>query len=215
MDRNRDVLRMPRITKPPLIRKNEIINTAELLFLKKGYDRTTVNDIVSAIDVAKGTFYHYFKSKTDVLGAIVEKNISFLEEEFRGIISRDDLNSPQKLNEMLNASFRWFRGKEELMVFIHQESNAVPHYNFEEMAYERLVPPIVEVIAKGTGEGRFNVLYPTQMAEVILAAITHQLHRPEFASSKTLRERMRITMEQFLSRVLKEDEFSFKLESWH
>ncbi|UCD56344.1 MAG: TetR/AcrR family transcriptional regulator, partial [Candidatus Hydrogenedentota bacterium] len=136
---------MTRITKPPLIRKKELVDTAERLFLEKGYDRTTVNDIVNEINVAKGTFYHYFKSKTEILGAVVEKNIAVLEEEFRSIISRDDMGSPEKLNEMINTSFRWYKGKEELLVFIHQESNAVPHYNFEEMTYARLAPPVVEV----------------------------------------------------------------------
>ena len=206
---------MVRVTKPPIERKKELVDTAERLFLEKGYDRTTVNDIVNEINVAKGTFYHYFKSKTEVLGAVVEKNIAVLEEEFRSIISRDDMDTPGKLNEMLNCSFRWYKGKEELMVFIHQESNAVPHYNFEEMTYDRLAPPIVEVVAKGVGEGRFDVLYPTQAAEVILAAITHQLHRPEFASSHALREKMRTTLEQFLTRFLGTNDYSFTLESWH
>ena len=206
---------MTRITKRPQERRRELVDTAERLFLEKGYDRTSVNDIVTEINVAKGTFYHYFKSKTEILGAVVEKNIAVLEEEFRSIINRDDMDSPQKLNEMLNCSFRWYRGKEELLVFIHQESNAVPHYNFEEMTYARLAPPIVEVVAKGVGEGRFDVPYPTQTAEVILAAITHQLHRPEFATSHALRERMRSTLEQFLSRFLGAKDYSFTLESWH
>jgi len=206
---------MVRVTKSPKERREELIDTAERLFLEKGYDRTTVNDIVDEINVAKGTFYHYFKSKAEILGPIMERNIAILEEEFRSIISRDDLQTPDKLNEMLNCSFRWYKGKEQLLFFIHQESNSVPHHNFEEMTYARLAPPIVEVVAKGVGEGHFDVLYPTQTAEIILAAITHQLNRPEFASSHALRERMRATLEQFLSRLLAVKDYSFSLNSWH
>jgi len=205
---------MVRVTKSPIERRKELVDTAERLFLENGYDRTTVSDIVNEINVAKGTFYHYFKSKAEILGPIMEKNIAILEEEFRSIINRDDLQTPDKLNEMLNSSFRWYKGKEQLLFFIHQEVNAVPHHNFEEMTYARLGPPIVELIAKGVGEGRFDVVYPTQTAEIILAAITHQLNRPEFASSHALRERMRASLEQFLSRVLAVKDYAFSLK-WH
>ena len=205
---------MVRITKSPSERRKEFVDTAERLFLTKGYDRTTVNDIVAEINVAKGTFYHYFQSKADILYATVEKNIGVLEEEFRSVINRDDLSTPEKLNEMINIVFRMYRGKEEVMLFIHQESNAVPHHRFEQLTYDRLVPPVVEVVARGVGEGCFNVLYPTQTAEIMLAAISHQLHRPEFATSHSLRERMRITLEQFLARVLDVSDYSFSLESW-
>ena len=54
-------------------RKNEIIDTAAFLFMEKGYDRCSVNDILNKIGIAKGTFYHYFKSKEDVLDAAVDK----------------------------------------------------------------------------------------------------------------------------------------------
>ena len=50
-------------------RKNEIIDTAAALFTDKGYDQCSINDILNSIGIAKGTFYHYFKSKEDVLDA--------------------------------------------------------------------------------------------------------------------------------------------------
>jgi AcrR family transcriptional regulator len=206
---------MARITKTPRERRRELVDTAERLFLTKGYDRTTVNDIVAEINVAKGTFYHYFQSKADILYAAVEKNVGVLEEEFRTIINRADLGTPEKLNEIINTVFRMYKGKEEVMIFIHQESNAVPHHRFEQLTYDRLVPPLVELVARGVGEGCFNVTYPTQTAEIMLAAISHQLHRPEFATSHSLRERMRITLEQFLARVLAVSDYSFSLEPWH
>ena len=50
-----------RIVKEHDERKNEIIDTASCIFAQKGYDKTSVNDILNAIGIAKGTFYHYFK----------------------------------------------------------------------------------------------------------------------------------------------------------
>lgn len=62
-----------RIVKEHDERKNEIIDTAAELFLDKGYDQCSINDILNSIGIAKGTFYHYFKSKEDVLDAAVNK----------------------------------------------------------------------------------------------------------------------------------------------
>lgn len=46
---------------------------AQQLFLDKGVDATTISDIVAAAGVAKGTFYHYFQAKTDILLALRER----------------------------------------------------------------------------------------------------------------------------------------------
>jgi AcrR family transcriptional regulator len=43
---------------------------AEKLFLEKGVEATTISEIVEAAQVAKGTFYHYFSAKTDMLEAL-------------------------------------------------------------------------------------------------------------------------------------------------
>lgn len=64
-----------RVVKEHEERRNEILNTAQTLFVTKGYMKTTINDILQAIGIAKGTFYHYFKSKEEVLDAIIERII--------------------------------------------------------------------------------------------------------------------------------------------
>jgi len=56
-------------------------------FLEKGYEQTTVSDIVREIEVAQGTFYYYFSSKEEILEAIIEKDITALEEDVRQIMS--------------------------------------------------------------------------------------------------------------------------------
>lgn len=62
-----------RIVKEHEERKNEILDTAEILFEEKGYDKCSVNDILNRIGIAKGTFYHYFKSKEELLDALIER----------------------------------------------------------------------------------------------------------------------------------------------
>jgi AcrR family transcriptional regulator len=69
-------------TKPPEERRDEIMNAAQLLFLKRGVGPTTIEEITSGADVAKGTFYLYFSSKDEVLAALRER---FAQELFTRI----------------------------------------------------------------------------------------------------------------------------------
>ena len=64
---------MTRISKPPQERRKEILDTALELFLKNGYENTSVGDIVTKLGVAQGLFYYYFKSKEEVYRAALEQ----------------------------------------------------------------------------------------------------------------------------------------------
>lgn len=62
-------------TKPAQMRREELMDAAQQLFLQKSIAGTSIDDIVSAADVAKGTFYLYFQSKEALLGALQERFI--------------------------------------------------------------------------------------------------------------------------------------------
>ncbi|WP_083197035.1 TetR/AcrR family transcriptional regulator [Rhizobium sp. AC27/96] len=64
-------------TKPPEIRREELMDAAQRLFLEKGFAATSVAEIVEAADVAKGTFYLHFQTKDDVLAGL---KIRFIEQ---------------------------------------------------------------------------------------------------------------------------------------
>ncbi len=60
-------------TKPAAVRLDELMAAAQALFIQKGVEATTINEIVERAGVAKGTFYHYFTSKNDLLAALRAK----------------------------------------------------------------------------------------------------------------------------------------------
>ncbi|ADP17601.1 bacterial regulatory protein, TetR family protein 20 [Achromobacter xylosoxidans A8] len=60
-------------TKPAAVRLDELMAAAEALFIQKGVEAATINEIVERAGVAKGTFYHYFTSKNDMLAALRAK----------------------------------------------------------------------------------------------------------------------------------------------
>lgn len=88
------------VKKPPEQWKNEILGVAQKLFLSKGYEETTVNDIMELTGGAKGMFYRFFQSKEDVMQALGDQ--MFLENNpFETVKKRTDLNGLQKIRELL------------------------------------------------------------------------------------------------------------------
>ncbi len=75
-------------TKPPEERRDELMNAALRLFLKHGVASTTIEQITSGADVAKGTFYLYFSSKEDVLAALGDRFGEKLLEGIKAAIAK-------------------------------------------------------------------------------------------------------------------------------
>ena len=200
-----------RVTKVPEERKQELIDTAERLFLEKGYEQTTVADIVREIEVAQGTFYYYFSSKEKILEAIIEKDITALEEDVRQIMSREDANAAIKLNAVVNSIIGISTSRREIMDYLHEESNAVMHEKMERHTIERLVPLMTRVVAEGTHAGIFDVQYPTESVEFLLASLVYFFHHPEIFADTTRREKMQSSLETILGRTLAVKDYKFVL----
>lgn len=90
-----------RIIKEPEERKTEILDTAEHLFITKGYGKTTINDILKEIGIAKGTFYYYFKSKEEVMNAIVLRFVSVGVRKAREIVADNTLTAHEKITAFI------------------------------------------------------------------------------------------------------------------
>ena len=68
--------------------RTAIIDTAVALFIEKGYEQVSVDDITKTVGVAKGTFYNYFQAKSDILRVWVER--LFRQLDYRALIRPDD-----------------------------------------------------------------------------------------------------------------------------
>ena len=92
-----------RIVKEHDERKNEIIDTAERLFAMNGYEQCSVNDILTEIGIAKGTFYHYFKSKEEVLDAVIGKSTGMIAERVTEVVDNKSLAPDDKVLQVFLA----------------------------------------------------------------------------------------------------------------
>lgn len=88
------------VKKPPEQWKSEILGAAQKLFLSKGYEETSITDIMQEVGGAKGMFYRFFQSKEEIMQALGDQ-MFFENNPFEIIKTRTDLNGLQKIRELL------------------------------------------------------------------------------------------------------------------
>ncbi len=88
------------VKKPPEQWRDEILDAAKRLFLSKGYEETSIADIMEMVGGAKGMFYRFFQSKEDMMQALGDQ-MFFDNNPFEVVRERSDLNALQKIRELL------------------------------------------------------------------------------------------------------------------
>jgi AcrR family transcriptional regulator len=114
---------MPRSTKAASDRRLEFINAAEFLFNDKGFENTSIDDIVQKVGVAKGLFYYYFKSREELLAAIVDRILAEMEQIVVEAINMKGLTAMERLSAMSPPSDVIKARGGKLMQYFHEERN--------------------------------------------------------------------------------------------
>ena len=157
-----------RIVKEAQERKKEILDVAERLFCSKGFDNTSTNDILNEIGIARGTLYYHFKSKEDILDAMIERltnqivakaatialdnSIPVLERLTRTILS---LNVDNELGDMI-------------MEQVHRPQNALLHQKLEKRLLGQVNKLITTIAEDGIRQGIMHTEYPAEAIEMIM-----------------------------------------------
>jgi len=170
---------MARIVKNPETRRTEIIDIAEELFLKSGYDETAVSDIVKKVGVSQGTFYYYFKSKEDILNTIIERYIYDIKMGVKAIAAKDDINAIEKIIIFFSFLNNMDQGKEKLIDYFHADQNVHLHARFEKNVPSNIISPFCQVIEEGVQEDFFDTKCPEMATLSIIGttfAISHWMY---------------------------------------
>lgn len=203
---------MKRVSKHPQERRDEIVDMAERLFFERGYDETTVNDIVKAVNVAQGTFYCYFKSKMEVLHAVTEKFIAQYISEVREIVDQPDGDAARQFAEVVNLTMRINPDERKLIDLLHQESNFLLHQRIMQETITRLSPLLLHIVNAGVVQGRFKVAHPREMTSLLIGAMVFLFHGPGYHAGPEEAQRNRDSLAQILTRSLGAAEGSINLD---
>lgn len=156
-----------RVMKPPDERRQEFVNAARELFIKQGYEPTTMSQIAERAGVAQGTFYIYFSSKQDVLMAIMRELLEAVGDVIRGLAERTDLPVPTILRRVLTDCFTLVSQESRLVEAVYLQANySLPVQLLEQLA-PALLPVITGVIERGVREGSLKVTHPRLAADFL------------------------------------------------
>jgi AcrR family transcriptional regulator len=165
-------LKPRRVVKAPAVRREELVDCAQRLFLGRGYEKTTINDVIAATGLSKGAFYHHFRSKEDLLQAIAER---FARESlaFVTALQRDpSLDALKRLNSLLALSRDWklehIRDLRAMFTTLLRPENAMLYHRIVEAVFGVLAPALASIIEQGIAEGRFDVADARTAADTLL-----------------------------------------------
>ena len=154
------------------LRKAAIIDTAEELFYRKGYENTSVQDVLDELNLSKGGFYHHFESKLSLLDAICEKRVDLYADECRRNIVEHGYKGIDKLNAVLARSTYFTDSSAEfitIMLDVAYRQEAVMLREHMAMATrEAMSGMIAEAISEGMDENLFFTKFPSEMGGIIL-----------------------------------------------
>jgi AcrR family transcriptional regulator len=209
-------LHVKRVVKDPNIRREELVDIAEELFLENGYEETPVSDIVKKAQVAQGTFYYYFESKDEILDAIVDRYLNEFVRDAGEQVKRDDISAVEKMISFFKTGSRFSVGRKKLVNYLHEEKNALLHLKIEQKGSALIVPLLTDVIEQGAREGLFKTKYPRETALLILGC-QDSLFDIEHFSEKTAEEKKRTVEAAFniIERVLGVEQGSLVKEFLH
>ena len=163
---------MVRIVKEHEERKNELLDAAQALFYQNGYESTSVANIIDSVGIAKGTFYHYFKSKTDLLDQIVERQIRMIDREIERVLDEIEENAIVEFNNILRNIGQYKLENKKVMLLmvrvLYGDKNILLKSKLFKRRVEMVAPKIARVIKRGKNEGVFNTGNPDYLARMLM-----------------------------------------------
>ena len=160
------------------VRRRELLQAAVGVFSEKGIAAASVDDIVRAAGVAKGTFYLYFATKDDAINAVAAWMVETVAERIQALAADTD-HTPVERLLAFGASVRQVgdeRYERDLVEVIHRPENRVLHDRMGERALSRLAPTVAAIIASGIELGQFRRQDPQRAGSWLRLACFGSLH---------------------------------------
>ncbi len=157
-----------RVVKDAEVRRSEILDAAEELFGSKGFDQTSTNDILDRVGIARGTLYYHFRSKEEILDAMIARMADRLIAEAAKVAGDRSVPVLERLPKTVLALNVDSSLGDEVMQQVHRPQNALLHQKLEERLLRGVIPLIALLVEDGIAQGIFRTDYPREAAEMIM-----------------------------------------------
>lgn len=161
-----------RVVKEAEERRNEILDAADELFAQKGFDGTSTNDILEKVGIARGTLYYHFKSKEDIMDALIERYNVRLLSAAQEVASDKSLPIVERIIRVVMALNISGGSSEEIMEHIHKPQNALMHQKIQKVIINGVPPILAGIIREGIEQGMFHTPFPYECMEMVVIYAT-------------------------------------------
>ncbi len=152
-------------------RKQELLKIAYRMFIEKGYENTSIDEIIAEAGIAKGTYYYYFESKEATLEAVIEMMIEEEVGRAKAVLGTS-LPVPQKLVSVI-YSLRPAQDEQVIAKALDVTENIVMHEKVNRRIVEETVPLLTEVVKEGISQGIFECTNIEERVRMLLIISQH------------------------------------------
>ena len=163
---------MARVTKEADVRRDDLLDVALGLCVEVGFESMSVEQVTTKAGVAKGTFYHYFTSKQDLLAQLVARFGDELFEHLEREMTDASGDALERLLKLLRLSTTWKLERLDATLtylpFLFTDENYTLRYRLYTVWFERLRPLVLSIVEQGVREGTLSVDDPAATTTVLL-----------------------------------------------
>lgn len=162
----------------------QILNISMKLFMEKGYEKTTIQDIVDELGMSKGAIYHHFKSKEDIVEAIWTQGVDVYYDWEKKFKKSSFANAKERLENIFIYSLKnEYKQKADAVSMPFLQNPKFLSYHLNRTL--NVAPPLfIEIINEGNADGSFKVENPKEVAEIMCLLLNIWINPVVFSGTK-------------------------------
>ena len=197
---------MPRLSKAAAReRRQDLISVAEQLFLKQGYENTTVNQIIASLNLAKGTYYYHFRSKEDILIAVSDKLIGDTRQKLSAAHKQTDKDVLWRIREILSIFHDDFYRNRAIWKLVYNDKNAAMHIQVSKIGAKKFTPLLTDALQEGMDNNLIQVPHAHETAQILISLFDVFSRQLCLARGHDKRVRIFETLRFMIGRILGAD----------
>ena len=161
-------------------RKQELLQIAYRMFIQKGYEETSIDEIIAEAHIAKGTYYYHFPSKEATLEAVIDMMIKNEVERAREVLAAP-IPVPRKLTGVI-TSLRPEQNESSITDTLNHKENIIMHEKIGRRIIDEAVPLLTQVVSEGIAQGVFACDHIEERVRMILILSHHLFDNGSFTA---------------------------------
>ena len=149
----------------------QILSVSLNLFIKKGYENTSIQDITDGLGgLTKGAIYHHFKSKEDIMVAVLNQLYKDVEDKLAAVRDDKGLNGLEKLRQIIRVSLNHDPAQLEMMSTAPNllENPKILVAQLKSVIEDSVPNYIQPIIEQGVIDGSIKTDYPLELSEMVM-----------------------------------------------